>query len=440
MHLGVFAIGTGNHIAGWRFPGAGTSSEDFPLIQGIAEAAEQAKFDFIFFADNVACMPDDHPGLMLRFEPLTLLGALAATTRRLGLVATASTTYSEPYNLARAFASLDHLSRGRAGWNVVTSASAAAAGNFGRDDTPPHDTRYEMAIEFVDVVKGLWDSWEAGARVLNRETGQYYDRSKVHILDHQGKYYKVRGPLNASRPPQGQPVIVQAGSSSSGQELAARFAEIMFTVQHDIGEAQKFYADMKSRVVSLGRSPDHFKILPGFFPIVGRTDEEARAKLNELMKFVDPSSALRTMSERYGHDMSQYPLDGPVPDLPLSERVQSYAQVLIAKARREGYTLRDLYNNMAVARGYVVASGSPKTVADMMEEWFLGGAADGFILTPAHFPQAFADFIDLVVPELRRRRLFRADYHGTTLRDHLGLPEPANRFATAAGSRVPAPS
>jgi FMN-dependent oxidoreductase (nitrilotriacetate monooxygenase family) len=428
MHLGVFAVGTGNHIAGWRHPGSGASSEDFPLLQSIADAAERAKFDFIFFADNVACMLDDHPGFMLRLEPTTLLAALSVRTSRLGLVGTASTTYSAPYNVARAFATIDHISGGRAGWNVVTSSSIEAAANFGMENTIAHDVRYEMASEFVEVVQGLWDSWERDARVINRETGQYFDRSKVHALDHKGRFYSIKGPLNSSRSPQGQPVIVQAGSSSSGQQFAARFAEVMFTVQHDLAEAQKFYQDMKAAVARCGRSPHQYKIMPGLFPIVGRTDEEARGKLADLMEYVDSTSALKTMSERYGHDMSQYPLDGPVPDLPLSDRVQSYAKVLIAKARRENYTLRDLYNNMAVARGYIVACGSAKSVADMMEQWFLRGAADGFVITPAHFPQAFDEFIGLVVPELQRRGHFRTNYEGTTLRSHLDLTEPTNRF------------
>jgi len=428
MHLGVLAVGAGNHIAGWRFPDAGTSSEDFPLLLQIAQRAERGKFDFIFFADNVACMLDDHPGFMLRLEPLTLLAALSVQTSHLGLVATASTQYSEPYNLARAFVSIDQISGGRAGWNVVTTSTVAAAENFGRKTAVAHDLRYEMAEEFVEVVRGLWDSWEEGALLLDRATGQYYDRSKVHALNHSGTFYSVRGPLNASRSPQGQPVIVQAGSSSSGQRFASRFAEIVFTVQHDLSEAQSFYSAMKRQVEAAGRTPDHCKIIPGVFPIVARTDQEARQKLNDLMQFVDPTSALHTMSERYGHDMSQFPLDGPVPDLPVSDRSQSFAKVLIAKARRENYTLRDLYNNMAVARGYIVACGSPTTVADMLEEWFLGGAADGFMITPAYFPAYLDEFIELVVPELQRRGHFRTDYEGRTLRDHLGLPQPINQF------------
>ncbi|MGE3147873.1 MAG: LLM class flavin-dependent oxidoreductase [Pseudorhodoplanes sp.] len=436
MHLGVFALGAGNHIAGWRYPGAGVSSEDFQLLRQIAGIAENGKFDFLFLADNVACMLDDHPGYMLRLEPMTLLAALSVCTSRLGLVATASTTYSEPFNIARAFAGIDHISGGRAGWNVVTSSSLEAAANFGREKTVAHDMRYKIAAEFVDVVQGLWDSWEDGARVANRETGQYFDRNKVHTLDYKGDFYSVRGPLNSSRSPQGQPVIVQAGSSPSGQQFAARFAEVMFTVQHDINDARTFYAGMKEQVMRCGRSADQCQIMPGFFPIVGATEEEARQKLAGLMKYVDSSNALKVMSERFGHDMSQFPLDGPVPDLPPSDLVQSWARVLIAEAKRKNYTLRDLYNNMAVARGYVVACGTPKSIADMMEEWFKAGAADGFVVTPAYFPGAFEEFVNLVVPELQKRGLFRTEYQGATLRDHLGLPEPANRFAKTPRTAV----
>jgi FMN-dependent oxidoreductase (nitrilotriacetate monooxygenase family) len=429
MHLGVFAIGTGNHIAGWRYEGAGTSSEDFEILAAIASSAERAKLDFLFVADNLACLVKDHPGLVARLEPLTLLAALGARTSHLGLVATASTTYSEPYNLARAFASIDHISGGRSGWNVVTTSTQEAAANFSRATTVSHDRRYEIAAEFVDVVQGLWDTWEAGARVADRSSGRYLDEQKIHSLNHKGEFFTVAGPLNASRSPQGQPVIVQAGSSSSGQHFAARFAEVMFTVQHDIEEARKFYAGVKSQVLAAGRSADHCKIMPGVFPVVARTDEEAWAKLADLMKYVDSTSAMRTMSERFGHDMSQYPLDGPIPELPPSDRVQSYAKVLIAMGRRKNLKLRDLYNNMAVARGYIVACGSPTTVADMLQEWFETRAADGFIITPAYFPAAFDAFNALVVPELQRRGLFRAEYQGATLRDHLGLPAPANRFA-----------
>jgi FMN-dependent oxidoreductase (nitrilotriacetate monooxygenase family) len=432
MHLGVYAVGTGNHIAGWRYPGATTSGEDFEAFKNIAASAERGKLDFVFVGDTLAFQSEGHPGQILRFEPTTLLSALASVTSHIGLVGTASTSYSEPFNIARQFASLDHLSGGRAGWNVVTSTLTEAIANFGREAVVEHDLRYEIAAEFVDVVQGLWDTWEDGARILNRETGQYYDPSKVHVLDHKGKYFSVKGPLNLTRTPQGRPIIVQAGSSNSGQQLAARYAEIIFTVQLDKDESCKFYDGVKKQVIALGRRPGHCNILPGLVPVVGRTDDEARAKLAQLMTYVDPTSAMKTMSRRFGHDMSKYPLDGPVPDLPLSNLMHSYNKVASAKAKRLGYKLRDIYNEIAVARGYLLACGSPTTVADLMAEWFKDSAADGFILLPAHFPEAFDDFIDFVIPELQGRGLFRKDYQGTTLRDHLGLPKPESRFTRAS--------
>lgn len=429
MHLGLYAVGTGNHIAGWRLPGATTSSENLDVFKTIAASAERGKLDFMFVGDNLAVQFEGHPGQMLRFEPTTLLAALAGVTEKLGLVGTASTTFSQPFTIARTFASLDHLSNGRIGWNVVTTTTNEAAMNFGLDEITEHELRYEIATEFVDVVQGLWDSWEEGARIEDKESGRYYDRSKVHVLDHVGKHFKVKGPLNMTRTPQGRPIIVQAGSSPTGQQLAARFAEVVFTVQLEKEEAQTFYAGLKTQVAAFGRPPDHCNIMPGLVPIVGRTDEEAREKLAQLMTFVDPVSAMRTMSMRFGHDMSVYPLEGPVPELPLSNHSQSYIKVATAKARRLNYKLRDLYNEMAVGRGYLMACGGPSTVADLMEEWFRDGAVDGFNLLPPYFPGAFDDFVDLVIPELQRRDLFRKEYEGTTLRDHLGLPEPVNRFA-----------
>jgi FMN-dependent oxidoreductase (nitrilotriacetate monooxygenase family) len=335
--------------------------------------------------------------------------------------------------VARQFASLDHISKGRAGWNVVTSASSEVAENYGHDALPPHAARYQRAAEFVDVVLGLWDSWEEGARVLDRETGQYYDRSKVHTLDHRGKFFSVKGPLNLTRTPQGRPVIVQAGSSSDGQNFAARYAEVMFTVQHSREEAREFYRSMKRQMAEFGRGPETCKILIGFMPVVGQTDAEAQAKMAQLMRYVDSKSAIKTLTERVGHDMSKFPLDGPIPDLPLSERIQGYAKVAFAKAKRENQTLRDLYNNMALARGYFVSCGSAAHVADEMATWIAEEAADGFMLMPAHFPEAFDDFINMAVPELCRRGVFRTEYEGRTLRENLGLATPPNRYATLSG-------
>jgi len=428
MHLGVYAVGTGNNVSGWRIPGASTSSEDFSIFKTIADSCERGKLDFLFVGDNLAFVPDQHPGQMLRFEPTTLHAALATQTSRVGLVATASTTYSAPFNIARTFASLDKLSRGRAAWNIVTTSMAEAAGNFG--STPmDHATRYDSATEFVEVVQGLWDSWEEGAITANAETGEYFDKTKVHSLDYVGKFYSVRGPLNITRTPQGQPVLVQAGSSEDGQKFASRFAEVMFTVQLDKEHAQKFYATMKAKVADAGRNPEHYKILPGFMPIVGRNQQDAQKKLAELMRLVVPAVALKMMSSRFGHDLSGYDLDGPIPDLPLSNAIQSHAKVAYDKARKDNLTLRDVYNRIAVARGYLFACGDAATIADLMEEWFVDRACDGFVLVPPYFPVAFDEFVDQVVPELQKRGIFRREYSGSTLREHLGLPVPINRYS-----------
>lgn len=433
MHLGVYAMGTGNHIAGWRHPGATTSGEDVEAFKLIARGCERGKLDFVFVGDGPHCLLDDHPGSICRFEPTTLHAVLSQHTTHLGLIATSSTTYNEPYNVARQFASLDRLTNGRVGINLVTSSAPEGAANFGRD-VLPHALRYEIATEFAEILQGLWDSWEENPRVLNRQTGQYYDRSKVHELNHKGRFFQVKGPLNQTRTPQGRPVLVQAGSSKNGQKFAAQFAELMFTVQADKEEAKNFRRGMREQMMALGRLPDHCKILPGMMPIVGKTDEAARQKLAVLMSYVDSTSAIVTMSQRFGHDLSPYPLDGPIPDLPLSESHQSFAIVALAKARRQNFTLRDFYNSIAVARGYLVLCGSIKTVVDTMEEWFTEGACDGFILTPAHFPESLDDFVDMVIPELRRRALFRNEYAGITLRENLGLPIPENRYTAARTS------
>ena len=428
MHLGVYAVGTGNHVSGWRFPGAATSSEDFSIFKTIADSCERGKLDFLFVGDSLAFIPDQHPGQMLRFEPLTLHAALATQTSRVGLVATVSTTYSAPFNVARMFASLDKLSGGRAGWNMVTTGLPEAAGNFG--STPmKHATRYESATEFVEVVKGLWDSWEEGAITTNVETGEYFDKTKVHPLDHVGKFYSVRGPLNVTRTPQGQPVLVQAGASEDGQKFASRYAEMIFASQLDKEHAKEFYATMKAQVAGWDRDPEHCKILVGFMPIIGRNEEEARKKLSELMRLAVPEVALKMLSARFGHDMSGFDLDGPVPDLPLSNDIQTHAKVAYDKARKANLTLRDIYNQVAVARGYLFACGDAAAIADVMEEWVVERACDGFMLVPPYFPAAFDEFIDAVVPELQKRGIFRREYSGSTLREHLGLPVPTNRHS-----------
>ncbi len=436
MHIGVYAAGTGNHVAGWRYPGASKSGEDFAAFRRIAESAERGRLDFFFVGDNLACVPDEHPGMVARLEPLTLLSALASLTTRVGLIGTASTTFGQPYSLARRFASLDHISGGRGGWNVVTTSSPESAANFGLETLAAHDLRYRMADEFAEAVKGLWDSWESGARVADPETGVYVDPARIHALDHEGEFYSVRGPLNHSRSPQGRPVIVQAGSSESGQAFAARHAEVLFSVQQEIDAARAFRGGILSKARAQGRDARYIRVLPGLLPVLGGTEREARDKLNALGRFVDDSAAMHLMSDRLGYDMSRFSLDAPVPDLPRSEHIHGYVDVHIARARRAGHTLRDLYNLFAAARGHAVFCGTPEQTADMMEEWFRGRACDGFVLLPAYFPAGLDEFVDEVVPILQQRGLFRTEYEGATLRSHLGLPVPANRYSARQSSGI----
>lgn len=425
MHLGLFLLGTGSHIAGWRHPGAIDSFQDIDSVRAIAAIAERGKFDFIFMGDNLNADPAAHPSYTARLEPLTLLAAIAGSTRHIGLAATVSTTYSDPFTVARAFASLDHISQGRAAWNAVTTAAPAAGGNFGTKH-PDHARRYEMAGEFLDVVKGLWDCWADDAIVADRSSGLYIDPTKVRSLDHEGPFFKVKGPVNIGRAPQGHPVISQAGGSEPGQVLAARTADIVFSVVQDMDEAKAGYAALKARLPAYGRTADDVRVLPGVMPVVGRTDREARDKLNALMSYVSATNALGMLSERFGHDMTAYDLDGPIPDLPAADTYHSFTGVMLAKAKRESLTLRDLYNLVAAARGHWVLCGSAEAVADTLQAWFEGGAADGFNIMPSHFTEGLEDFVDLVVPILQERGLFRTEYEGATLRDHLGLNRPEN--------------
>jgi FMN-dependent oxidoreductase (nitrilotriacetate monooxygenase family) len=425
MHLGLFILGTGSHVAGWRYPGAVDSFQDFAAIQAIGRTAERGKFDLIFMGDNLYADAAAHPSYTVRLEPLTMLAALATSTSRVGLGATVSTTYSDPFSVARVFASLDHISNGRAAWNAVTTANPATAANFGTIH-PDHARRYEMAEEFLEVVKELWDGWAEDAIVADRKTGLYVDPSKLRSIDHQGSFFKVKGPLNIGRSPQGHPVVLQAGGSEAGQALAARTADIVFSVVQDLEEAKAGYASLKNRLAAFGRAPEHVTVLPGVMPIVGRSNKEAFEKLGVLQGFVSGSNALAILSDRFGQDMSAYDLDGSVPDLALPDSYHSFARVMLAKARRENMTLRDLYNLTAAARGHWVLCGSAESIADTLQQWFENHAADGFNVMPPYFHEGFEDFVELVVPILQERGLFRSDYQGMTLRDHLGLPRPAN--------------
>jgi FMN-dependent oxidoreductase (nitrilotriacetate monooxygenase family) len=395
-----------------------------PAVVEIGRSAERGCFDLIFMGDNLYADPQSHPSYTVRLEPLTMLAALAMTTTHIGLGATASTTYGDPFSVARAFASLDHISNGRAAWNAVTTANAASAANFGRAH-PAHSERYAIAEEFVAVVRGLWDCWDADAIVADRVTGRYIDASKVRELNHDGRYFRVRGPLNIGRSPQGQPIILQAGGSEAGLRLAARTADVVFSVVADLEDAQRQYATLKALVAQAGRDPATVTVLPGVMPVVGRTDREAMDLLHELQGFVDASNALTMLSERLGTDMRAFDLDEPVPELAPSESYHSFARVMLSRARRERLTLRDLYNLVAAARGHWVLCGSADRIADTLEHWFRAGAADGFNVMPPYFTGGFDAFVDEVVPRLQARGLFRTAYAGTTLRDHLELRRPA---------------
>jgi FMN-dependent oxidoreductase (nitrilotriacetate monooxygenase family) len=397
------------------------------VLQSIAQTAERGKFDLFFVSDGVMMDLTDHPSFQTRFEPLTLIAAMSMVTKHVGLGATVSTSFTHPYHVARMFASVDHLSGGRAAWNVVTSGNPREALNFGMERLNEHDLRYEIATEFVDVVCGLWDTWDDGALVADKKTGVYVDKDRVHSLDHKGRFFSVKGPLNIERPPQGHPIIIQAGGSPAGQELSARSADLVFSVVNgDHNAAKKAYGGLKQRVARHGRDPAELTILPGVMPIVAETDEQAKEQLSRLQSWLSPKIAMMLVSERIGHDISGYPLDGPIPDFPRTDGQQGFSQVLLEMARREKMTLRDLYNVTAAARGHWVVYGTPKRIADILEEWFTGGMADGFIVMPAHFPAAFNDFVNMVVPELQRRGLFRKEYSGPTLRDHLGLARPGS--------------
>ncbi|MGD9881842.1 MAG: LLM class flavin-dependent oxidoreductase [Reyranella sp.] len=428
MRLGVFVQTPGHHVAGWRHPDAVASGPNLALMKHIAASAERGKFDMFFLGDGFATGYGEHPSTIGKFEPLTLLSALAMGTSRLGLAATASTTYAEPYHVARGFASLDHLSAGRAAWNVVTTAYAKSAAVFGRQH-PPHAERYAMAEEFVEACRILWDSWDDDAFIADKASGRFVRPGSLHVPHFKGKYFGVDGGLNVPRPPQGHPVLIQAGSSGPGQALAARIADVVFTAQNDLDEARAFYNGLKSQVAACGRRPESALVMPGVFPVVGRTDAEAQAIFAELNRNIEMTTAFTVLSERLGTDMSVHPLDEPVPDLPETEHLKSRAALLLEMARRDKLTVRQLFYRVAAARGHLLLVAAPVRIADVLETWFRSGAADGFNVMPPFFPGQFDAFVDLVVPILQERGLFRTDYSGTTLRDHLGLERPADGHA-----------
>ncbi|MDI5966529.1 LLM class flavin-dependent oxidoreductase [Streptantibioticus silvisoli] len=441
LRLGAFLIAPGYHVASWRHPTAhADGGTDFAHYRDLVRTAERGKFDMVFLSDGLGIRTpyrDEEElsrwGRFAQFEPLSLLSALAVSTDRIGLAATASTSYNEPFHLARQFASLDFLSGGRAGWNVVTSVTDAEARNFNRDTQLDHETRYHRAREFMDVVTGLWDSWEDDAFLYDKESGRFFDPAKLHILHHKGEHFSVRGPLNVARPPQGYPVLVQAGASPDGQDFAAQWAEVVFTANQRLDQSQAFYRGMKEQVAAHGRDAEQIKIMPGVFPVIGRTRAEAEDKYAVLQELVDPVVGLGLLTQLLGDvDISGYPLDGPLPELPATEGCTSRQQLVWDKARREGLTIKELYRSVSGGRGHRIIIGTPGDVADELEEWFTAGGADGFNVMPPVLPDGLDDFVDLVIPELQRRQLFRTEYEGGTLRENLGLDRPAHRAASSA--------
>jgi alkanesulfonate monooxygenase len=434
LHLGAFMRPASIHTGAWRYPGAWPDMNfNFAHLKHSIQALERAKFDAFFMADHMAVlnMPLDalkRSHTVTSFEPFTLLSALSQVTERIGLVATGSTTFDAPYHIARRFASLDHISGGRAGWNIVTTSNPDAALNFGLEEHVEHDERYRRAREFYDVVTGLWDSWADSAFIRDVEHGIFFDPTKMHVLDHKGKYLSVRGPLNIARPVQGWPVIVQAGASEAGRQLAAETAEAVFTAQSNLAAGRQFYADVKGRMKELGRSRGHMKILPACFVVAGDTVEEARAKRAKLDSLVDYANAIASLSIALGHDASKFDPDGPLPDnIPESNASQSGRQRAIDLAKRENLTVRQLAQRLGGYAGLAMV-GTAKTIADEMEEWLFTEGSDGFTVMFPYLPGALDDFVARVIPELQGRGLFRRDYEGTTLREHLGLPRPQNRF------------
>ena len=441
IRLGAFLPGGGQHIAAWRHPDQpADGATSFEFHKQLALTAERGLFDAYFLADGLAIAfgggIEGGNAKVAGFEPVTLFSALAPLTTHLGFIATASTTYEEPYNLARKFASLDLISGGRAGWNVVTTATESAAQNFNLDHQHPHAFRYKRAGEFVEVVRKLWDSFEDDAFLRDRETGRFFDPTKVHYTNHRGEHFKVRGPLNVSRSPQGHPVIVQAGQSDDGRGLAAQTAEVIFTAHQHIETAQEFYRDIKARARGLGRNPDHVLIMPGVSPFVGRTLDEAKEKYERLTSLILEEDGLALIKGLTGGelDLTGADLDGPLPPAPPTEGMKSRQALIRQIADENNFTIRQLYQWVASARGHFTIVGTPAMIADTLQEWFENEAADGFNILPPWLPTGLNDFVDLVIPELQRRGLFRTEYEGRTLRENLGLPFPQNRWTLAQGA------
>ena len=436
LKLGAFMRPVSIHTGAWRYPGAWPDANfNFAHIKQLIRKLEAGKFDAFFMADHLAVLNMPVNALkrshtVTSFEPFTLLSALAGATEHIGLIATGSTTFDEPYHVARRFASLDHISGGRAGWNIVTTSNPDAALNFGLEDHMDHAERYKRAREFYDVVTGLWDSFADDAFVRDVESGIYFDPEKMHVLNHKGKYLSVRGPLNIARPVQGWPVIVQAGASEDGRQLAAETAEAVFTGGGALPDAQKLYADIKGRMDKLGRDRDHLKILPGAFVVVGDSVDEAKEKRALVDSKVHYANAIASLSIMIGTDASGFDPDGPLPEIPETNASKSGRQRVIDLAARENLTVRQLAQRLGGYGGSAFV-GTPKTIADQMEEWLTREGCDGFNIMFPFLPAGLDDFVDRVVPELQQRGIFRTEYEGRTLRENLGLPRPKNRFFEA---------
>ncbi|MFD2701315.1 LLM class flavin-dependent oxidoreductase [Paenibacillus shunpengii] len=436
LKLGALLHGVGGGTSMWRHPDAqADASVNIDLYKQWVQKAEEGKLDLIFIADGLYINEKSIPHFLNRFEPITILSALATASKNIGLVGTLSTSYSEPFTVARQFASLDHISGGRAGWNIVTSPLEGSALNYGKKEHPDHDKRYRIATEYLEVTRGLWDSWEDDAFVRDKETGVFFDPEKMHTLNHEGEFFSVKGPLNIARSKQGQPVIFQAGSSEVGKNYAAKEADAVFTGHEKLADAVSFYQDVKSRAASFGRSPDSILIFPGISPIIGSTPEEAEQKYQEVAGLVTIENALNYLGRFFEHhDFSQYPLDEPFPELgDLGKNsFQSGTDKIKRDAKEKGLTLREVALQSATPRGGFI--GTAEQVADKIQEWFEAGAADGFMITAA-VPRGLEDFVEQVVPILRERGIFRTEYESDTLRGNLGLSVPENRHAKAKAVR-----
>jgi len=434
LNLNLFIYPNGHHEAAWRHAASQPDRVlDIGFYQDLAKKAEAAKFDALFFADALALPDNIRYASRFRLEPITWIAGLAAVTDRIGFIGTASTTYFDPFNLARLFASLDHLSKGRVGWNIVTTSIDYAAQNYGLDSHPAHADRYERAHEFVDVVTKLWDSWEDEAFVNDQASGVFAEETRLHEINHIGKYYRVRGPLNTPRSPQGRPVYVQAGSSHDGRSFAALHAEAIFTAHQTLENAQEFYSDIKKRARALGRHPDQIRILPGISPFIASTETEAIALQDEFNDLTQTEYSLLHLRRRLGVDLTGHDLDTPFPRhlIPLDGDLAELSRfkVIVDIIEREKPTIRQLMHKLAGARGHWVVAGTPEQIADKIQLWFENGAADGFNIMPPHLPGGFEIFAAEVVPILRKRGLFREDYSGETLRSHFGLDRPQSQYS-----------